>query len=247
MTVHLPLRWRRLRQLMPLLLSGLAPATDGPAHAGKPTPEIIDSTRHEGMSVGLTFDDGPDPRITPRLLKVLRKQQVNVVFCLRGDHVREHPKLVQRIVRAGHVLCNHTMHHDDMGTWPADRIRADLQQTSAVIDQAASGVPIRYFRAPYGSWGQTPTVAAQLGMQPLGWRLAVGDWEPPGTDELVRRLGEGITPGAVVLLHDGGDRSQTVEAVDRIIPRLQAKGWRFDLPARGSRGRDREVDSRHRR
>ena len=100
-----------------------------------------------------------------------------------------------------------------------------------------SGVRIRYFRAPYGSWGRTPTVAAQLGMQPLGWRLAVGDWEPPGTDELVRRLAEGITPGAVVLLHDGGgDRSQTVETVDRIIPRLRAKGWRFDLPARGSRG-----------
>jgi peptidoglycan/xylan/chitin deacetylase (PgdA/CDA1 family) len=171
---------------------------------------------------------------------VLRKHPVEAVFCLWGNHVREHPELMQRIVRAGHVLCNHTMHHDDMGTWPADRIRTDLQQTSAVIHQAAPGVPIRYFRAPYGSWGQTPTVAAQLGMQPLGWRLAVGDWEPPGTDELVRRLEEGVTPGAVVLLHDGGgDRSQTVEAVDRIIPRLRARGWRFDLPARGGHAHNR--------
>ncbi|WP_306191792.1 hypothetical protein [Streptomyces sp. MK5] len=70
-------------------------------------------------------------------------------------------------------------------------------------------------------------------MRPLGRRLAVGDREPPGTDELVRRLREGTTPGAVVLLHDGGgDRRQTVEAVDRIIPEFRAAGRRFDMPAR---------------
>jgi peptidoglycan/xylan/chitin deacetylase (PgdA/CDA1 family) len=70
-------------------------------------------------------------------------------------------------------------------------------------------------------------------MQPLGWRLAISDWEPTEPDELERRLAEGVTPGAVVLLHDGGgDRGPTVEAVDRIIPRLRAEGWHFDLPAR---------------
>lgn len=238
---NLPLRSRRARRLVVLLLiSGLALAAAGPAQAGKPAPEIVDSTGHEGKFVGLTFDDGPDPRNTPRLLRVLRKYRVKAVFCLWGDHVRQHPEIVRRIARAGHVLCNHTMHHDDMGTWPADRIRADLEQANAVIRQAVPGARIPYFRAPYGSWGQTPAVAAQLGMQPLGWRLAVADWEPPGTDELVRRLEEGVTPGAVVLLHDGGgDRSQTVEAVDRIIPRLRAKGWRIDLPARGSHTHDR--------
>ena len=87
--------------------------------------------------------------------------------------------------------------------------------------------------APYGSWGQTPEVAAGLGMQPLGWRLAISDWEPPGADVLAQRLRDGITPGAVVLMHDGGgDRSQTVEAVDQVIPELRAQGWRFTLPQR---------------
>jgi peptidoglycan/xylan/chitin deacetylase (PgdA/CDA1 family) len=125
------------------------------------------------------------------------------------------------------------MHHDNMGDWTEDRIRADLQETSAAIRRAAPGAPIAYFRAPYGSWGQTPAVAARLGMQPLGWRLAISDWEPTEPDELERRLAEGVTPGAVVLLHDGGgDRGPTVEAVDRIIPRLRAEGWHFDLPAR---------------
>jgi peptidoglycan/xylan/chitin deacetylase (PgdA/CDA1 family) len=140
---------------------------------------------------------------------------------------------VRRIVADGHVLCNHTMHHDDLSTWTPEQIRADLTATSALIRRAAPHARIPYFRAPFGAWGQTPVVAAGLGMQPLGWRLAITDWEPPGADVLVQRLRDGITPGAVVLMHDGGgDRSQTVTAVDRIIPELRAQGWRFALPAR---------------
>ena len=109
--------------------------------------------------------------------------------------------------------------------------------TRALIRQAVPGARIPYFRATYGSWGESPQIAADLGMQPLGWRLAIADWEPPGTDVLVQRLRDGITPGAVVLLHDGpGDRSQTVAAVETIIPELKAQGWRFTLPQRPGAG-----------
>ncbi|MFD9499607.1 polysaccharide deacetylase family protein [Streptomyces sp. NPDC060035] len=232
------LRIRLRRRVTPLLLSGglcmAALTATVPAHAGQQAGTgIVDSTRRGGRTVALTFDDGPNPTDTPRLLKVLRKHHVKAVFCLWGDHVKEHPELVRAIVAGGHTLCNHTMRHDDMAAWPAEDIRADLERTNAEIRRAAPGARIPYFRAPYGSWGQTPKVAAGLGMQPLGWRLAIGDWEPPGTDELVRRIEEGVTPGAVVLLHDGGgDRSQTVEAVDRIVPALRAAHWRFDKPAR---------------
>ena len=106
-------------------------------------------------------------------------------------------------------------------------------ETTALIRRAVPHARIPYFRAPFGSWGQSPQVSAALGMQPLGWRLAITDWEPPGTDVLVQRLRDGITPGAVVLMHDGGgDRSQTVAAVEQIIPELRAQGWRFTLPRR---------------
>lgn len=204
-----------------------------PAQADRATSAVVDSTVHDGKYVSLTFDDGPDPVSTPRLLAVLKKHHVKATFCLWGDHVRQHPDVVRQIAAAGHRLCNHTMHHDDMGSWDADAIRQDLEQTSAAIRAAVPGARIDYFRAPYGSWGRTPEVAAELGMQPLGWQLAIGDWAPPGTAELVRRIEEGVTPGAVVLLHDGGgDRTQTVEAVDEVIPRLEADGWRFDKPAR---------------
>ncbi|WP_377271434.1 polysaccharide deacetylase family protein [Peterkaempfera sp. SMS 1(5)a] len=218
---------------LPAAAAAEATTVLGPAPTSPATATAVDSTANGGRSVALTFDDGPDPRDTRELLAVLRKHQVRAVFCLWGDHVEAHPEVVREIVRDGHELAGHSMHHDDMSDWEPERIRADLQQTNNAIAQVVPGVPVHWFRAPFGSWGRTPEVAASLGMQPLGWRLAVGDWDPPGTDELVRRVKEGVTPGAVVLLHDGGgDRSQTVAAVDRIIPELRAGGWHFDQPAR---------------
>jgi peptidoglycan/xylan/chitin deacetylase (PgdA/CDA1 family) len=204
----------------------------GPAYANRATADIIDTARGHGTVVSFTFDDGPSPVDTPRLLSVLRKHRVKAVFCLVGDAVNANPELVRRIAAQGHTLCNHTMHHNDMAALPADQVRADLLETNAAIRRALPRARIPYSRAPFGSWGEMPGISADLGMQPLGWRLAIADWEPPGTDELVRRLMEGITPGAVVLMHDaGGDRSQTVEAVDRVIPMLRAQGYRFALPA----------------
>jgi peptidoglycan-N-acetylglucosamine deacetylase len=196
------------------------------------TSEVRDRAGGTGRVLSLTFDDGPDPRTTPRLLEVLARYDVPAVFFLWGDHVVEHPAVVRDVCAAGHVLGNHSMHHDDLGSWSADDVRADLVQAGAAIAAAAPGAPVPWFRAPYGSWGTSPDVAASLGMQPLGWQLAVGDWEPPGVDELVRRVETGIEPGGVLLLHDGGgDRTQTVDAVERLLPRLRADGWSFVLPA----------------
>ncbi|WP_204004482.1 polysaccharide deacetylase family protein [Micromonospora lutea] len=209
---------------------GLPRAASGPGVGPPPVQptEVIGTER----AMCLTFDDGPHPEHTPHLLDILAAHHVRAIFFVQGDRVIEHPELVRRIVAAGHALGNHSMHHDDMGSWTAGRIASDLLETNAVIRHAVPHIRVRYFRAPYGAWGQTPGVATALGMRPMGWRLAVTDWEPPGTDELLRRLIEGVAPGAVVLLHDGGgDRSQTVDAVDRAIPALHADGWRFNLPA----------------
>jgi len=178
----------------------------------------------------LTFDDGPNPPDTLTLLDVLAREQVRAVFCLVGVQVEAHPDVVRRIAADGHVLANHSWRHDDLEDWSPDAVRADLQRTLDAIHAVVPDAPVPFFRAPFGHWGRTVPVAAELGMASLEWQLAVEDWVPPGVDELVRRLG-GVEPGGVVLLHDGGgDRSQTVEAVARMIPRLRADGWGFTVP-----------------
>ncbi|SHH16428.1 polysaccharide deacetylase family protein [Geodermatophilus nigrescens] len=239
-------RRTRLRLLaVPLavgaLLSGAAPALAGgtgagPGQGGPATADVVTTTRLGGQVAALTFDDGPNPHDTPRLLEVLAENDVKAVFCLWGDVVRQNPDLVRQIVAAGHTLCNHTMHHEDLATWTPEAVRADLEATSALIREVAPGAPIPYFRAPYGSWGQSAQVAADLGMQPLGWTVTIEDWETQDADVLTERLESRIraNPGAVVLLHDGPvmDRSGTVEAVARAIPELRAEGWRFHKPDR---------------
>ncbi|SCG67728.1 polysaccharide deacetylase family protein [Micromonospora halophytica] len=199
------------------------------------TVRIVDTVPGRGKLVSLTFDDGPDPVHTPRLLDVLGAHEVPAVFFVCGEQVDRCPDVVRRIVEEGHVLGNHGTCHDDMARWPAERVEADLRGTHAAIMRAVPDAPVPWFRAPYGAWGGTPAVAAGLGMTSVGWRLAVTDWEPPGVGELVRRLCDGVRPGAVVLLHDGGgDRSQTVEAVARVVPLLRARRWRFVLPDGGA-------------
>lgn len=253
---------RHARRLAtPLLLTALAvgaaaPASAGagagPGQGGKATPEVVTTTKLQGQVAALTFDDGPNPVDTPRLLEALEQNDVTAVFCLWGDYVRRHPEVVRQIVAAGHTLCNHTMHHDNLAGWSPDQafteeeVRADLEATSALIREVVPGARIPYFRAPYGAWGEhSPQVAADLGMQPLGWAVTIADWETQDPDVLADRLGSGIraNPGGVVLLHDGpvvydetGEpesfRAGTVEAVARVIPELKADGWRFHQPDR---------------
>ncbi len=193
--------------------------------------DVVTTTGVPGRTFGLTFDDGPNPPDTLRLLDVLGALGVTAVFCLVGEQVRAHPEVAARIVRAGHLLGNHSLRHDDLGEWDADQVRADLAETSALITEA-TGVAPAYFRAPFGHWGVTPGLAGELGMVPLGWQLAVEDWLEPGAEALAERIRAGLEPGGVVLLHDGGgDRSGTVDAVARVVPVLLAEGWTAALPA----------------
>ena len=196
-------------------------------------PDVIRyvATDPAAPTVALTFDDGPNPPDTVALLDLLARERVPAVFCLVGVQVERHPDLVRRVVDDGHVVANHSWQHDDLGDADPATVRADLQRTLDAIHAVVPGVPVPFFRAPYGRWGRTVDVAASLGMRSLEWQLAVEDWDPaPPADVLVERLGA-VEPGGVVLLHDGGgDRSATVEAVRRVVPALRAAGWTFTVP-----------------
>ncbi|WP_018352570.1 polysaccharide deacetylase family protein [Longispora albida] len=216
--------------IMATLAAAAGPAAASPGAAG----DIVTTTRTPGRQLALTFDDGPSPEWTPKILGLLREHQLRATFCLLGSQAQAHPDLVRQIAAGGHALCNHTWDHDYLGAASPAEIRADLEATSAAIRTAAGrpGLPIPYFRAPYGAWGQTPQVAASLGMTALAWSADPQDWDGSGAQALAARLRAGIHPQAVILSHDGGgDRAPTWQAYAAVLPEWKTAGWSFDLPA----------------
>ena len=220
----------------PAALSGPA-APDG-VLAGGP---VVDargepaSSRLPDSTIALTFDDGPDPTWTPRILDVLRRHRVPATFFVTGANAASHPLLLRRIAAEGHELGNHTTTHADLGAVSARRAGWEIWQGQLVL-AGAVGRQTALLRPPYSSTPAALDGAGWRGVQRaagLGYLVVLSDlnprdWQRPGVDAIVA----GATPpdrrGAVVLLHDGGgDRSQTVAAVDRLITDLSAGGWRF--------------------
>ena len=177
-------------------------------------------------AVALTFDDGPHPTWTPKVLDLLHKQGIKATFCLIGVEVRTHPELVRRIVREGHTLCNHSWSHNiQMGKKSPAQIRADLERTNREIRKAVPGAKIPFYRQPGGEWTTSIARAAKdLGMTPLHWSVDPRDWTRPGAAKISQRVKSRCRPGSIVLMHDGGgNRSGTVAAAPGIIADLKRR------------------------
>ncbi|MFB4282807.1 bifunctional polysaccharide deacetylase/glycosyltransferase family 2 protein [Nonomuraea sp. MTCD27] len=217
--------------------SAASPAPEGVREGGpvvNTTGQGPASLRLPARTVALTFDDGPDPVWTPRLLDVLKRHGAKATFFAVGARVAENPALARRIVDEGHELGNHTYAHADISGVPAWRLRLEASLTQKAI-AGATGVHTRLLRPPYSSTPDSVTAPQWQAMRELGREgylvaltdLDTKDWSRPGTDEIVRAGTPARGRGAVVMLHDsGGDRSQTVEAVDRLLTRLGERGYR---------------------
>jgi peptidoglycan/xylan/chitin deacetylase (PgdA/CDA1 family) len=183
--------------------------------------------------VSITFDDGPNPHATPRILDTLREKNVKATFFVLGRHADRWPELVQRMAAEGHQLGNHGWYHRKLHRRPPSYVRTDLTRGNDSIERA-SGVRPRHFRAPHGFRNPWVTpIAHSLGQETVGWSLGVFDSARPGVDEIVKRSLNGLSAGSILLLHDGdgydqdGDRMQTAEALPRIIDGLRARGLGF--------------------
>jgi peptidoglycan/xylan/chitin deacetylase (PgdA/CDA1 family) len=191
-----------------------------------------------GKAVALTFDDGPDPAQTPKILKLLAQQHIHATFCLVGKNAQKHPELVRAIVAGGHTLCNHTWSHSlTVGKQPAAQMQADLQRTSNAILQAAPKAKLKYFRAPGGNF--TPALvgtAKQMGMASIYWKVDPRDWDHPKGEthwqhqqRVIYRVCHNTHSGAIVLSHDFG-QPDTIAAYRKIIPTLKKKYQLVALP-----------------
>jgi cellulose synthase/poly-beta-1,6-N-acetylglucosamine synthase-like glycosyltransferase/peptidoglycan/xylan/chitin deacetylase (PgdA/CDA1 family) len=199
------------------------------------------SYRLPTKTIALTFDDGPDPWWTPRIQQVLDRYGVDATFFVVGSQVARHPDLVQRLVANGHEVGAHTFTHPRLSTLAGWRRHAEYSQTQLAIARAA-GVRTSLLRFPYSSQPHAIDdseweLIREAGR--LGYLVVVNDrdsrdWARPGVDAIVRDATPPGDSGAVVLMHDaGGDRAQTVAALERLIPQMLARGYRFTTVSGG--------------
>ncbi|MFJ3907385.1 polysaccharide deacetylase family protein [Streptomyces vinaceus] len=217
---------------------GGAKGGDAQGAGGAPQSRIPEDIAHAseggGDAVNITIDDGPDPQWTPKVLAVLKKHQVKATFCMIGPQAKAHPDLVKRVVAAGHRLCDHTTDHDTgMGKKPvAYQERQILDAKKMIEDAAGGGAEVEYYRAPGGAF--TPDsrrIAAANGMRPLGWNVDTKDFGKPGVAAIVKAVKTEIGNGPTVLFHDGGgNRAQTVEALDQVLAWLKDQGRPTGFP-----------------
>jgi peptidoglycan/xylan/chitin deacetylase (PgdA/CDA1 family) len=195
--------------------------------------DVIRTLPQDGKVVSLTFDDGPNQFATPVILDALAQRDVRATFFFLGRHVERWPELVARAAREGHQIGNHGYYHRKLHFKSPAYVRNDLERGMRAIQGAGGGTP-KLFRAPHGfrSPWVTP-IATSLGERTVGWSLGVWDSDSPGVDTIVQRSVDGVTPGAILLLHDGdgyapaGDRMQTALAVPQIIDQLRGRGYSF--------------------
>ena len=209
------------------------------------------AVRTRGMPAGtiaLTFDDGPDPVWTPRVLDVLARHRAHATFFQVGSRVNEHPGIARRVVAEGHEIGSHTFTHADVGAVPAWRLGAELTLTRNAIAAATGRRPV-LLRPPYSGTPDAVTGSVFAGMRRAARTgqllvltdLDTRDWARPGVPAILRAAQPRSVPpagskraGAIVMMHDaGGDRAQTVRALDILIPRLQRQGYRFVTVSEG--------------
>jgi peptidoglycan/xylan/chitin deacetylase (PgdA/CDA1 family) len=199
-----------------------------------PTSQIFGRTliasRRPG-EIALTFDDGPNPAWTPRLLDILAEHNVHATFFLLGKFAKAETTLVRQVADAGHLIGNHTWSHPDLSRARASNVLDELTRTSDILTQI-TGKPVRYFRPPFGA--RRPYVlklARQLGLTPVTWNAMTSDWSEPSAEKIAQDLMVKIEKNhrrgwaSNIVLHDGAhrglnaDRGPSINAASQLLAR----------------------------
>ncbi len=180
-------------------------------------------------TVALTIDDGSDGANYARILSVLDKHNVKATFFLTGSGAEHHPQLIKNTVSKGHGIGNHSYNHPNFTQLSSTDMINQLNRTETIVKNLTGKSTKPYFRAPYGSTNNSVlnTVGNAGYTYTFHWTIDTLDWTGNSATTIYNRVMNNIVPGAIVLMHTGAGASGTVEALDRMIPALKNRGYRF--------------------
>jgi peptidoglycan/xylan/chitin deacetylase (PgdA/CDA1 family) len=194
--------------------------------------------------IALTFDDGPNPDCTPRILEILARYQVKATFFMLGGNVAAHPEIARKVAQAGHAIGNHTFTHPCLADCSPVEVTRELLQCQRTIREVI-GVAPKVMRPPFGTQNPASYLTARMmGYAIVNWSASGEDWQGNPAPVVTERVLADVQPGGIILLHDGleppphqaewrpgddlfQDRSATIEALPMIIEPLQGQGYQF--------------------
>ena len=187
-----------------------------------------ESTKH---AVALTFDDGPSPLFTPKILALLKQYQAHATFFVLGRKVEKYPGLVQAELRAGHEVGNHSFSHPYLTESSQFTREKELERTDMALDLLGCPKKGRLIRPPFSAFDDRLTTYIAHKQQHLAlWSIDSGDWQGLGSEAIVKNVLTRVKNGSIVIFHDSdekdrADRTPMVEALKVILPALKARGY----------------------
>ncbi len=179
----------------------------------------------DGPYIAMSFDDGPSPKLTPRLLDMLKQRGIKATFFVIGQNAEHSPEIVARAAAEGHEIGNHTWDHPPLTKLSDARAQEEISKTSEAIFKATGKKPT-LLRPPYGAVNpRISRLIDQDGMKVVLWSVDPNDWKRPGSAVVERRILAGAKPGAIILSHD--IHPGTIEAMPATLDALLAKGYKF--------------------
>ena len=179
-----------------------------------------------GPYIAMTFDDGPSPELTPKLLDMLKARGIKATFFVIGQNAAQYPDILKRMVAEGHEIGNHSWSHPALPKLGADGVKKQIESTNAAIEQA-TGQKVTVMRPPYGATNSTLNhrFADQYGMKVILWSVDPLDWKYRNSARVSAQIIQGAHPGAIILSHD--IHATTVAAMPETFDALLAKGYKF--------------------
>lgn len=193
---------------------------------------IIKCGNTDEKLLALTFDDGPDEDFTPQILDILKKYNIKATFYVIGEKVQYNKKIIKREYEEGHEIGNHTYTHINVAKQGYNKIKKEIGDTQSAVKSVTGEYP-KTFRPPYRAISKDMCeIIKDNDMNIVLWSYVdARDWDNPGAYSIVKTIENGVQNGCIILLHDynkiRNPKSQTIEALESIIPDLLQKGYKF--------------------